>query len=595
MRRPRNSALSGPRGIIRRRFAHHLARAALPASLRASIVCGSVPDQGAVAPDRGVDVVGRHTKLVRRTALVSALTLASRILGYVRESLAAAVFGDKSAINDAFVTAWRVPNLFRSLMGEGAMATAMQSALTRTDAEQGEEAGRRLFLAILRTVAWFSAGFCALGMLIVLVLPDVMPFTGWPWLGSDPGPVRELTARMLPFVIFACIAAVAGGALHVRGHFLAPSLGPVVMNVAWVGALAWVATKHAQDLANGPPGFDAQFSMARELATLVLVCGALLVLVQVPALRENGLLTRRAGTEHAPNVRWGEVWTILRSSAPLAIGAAVYQVNVLVDGFMAESLLANGGPTALYYATRLQQLPLSLVSIAATSAVFPALTALGHVRDMGALRKLHDETHLAIAFLAIPATIGLMLFAGPIVAACFQHGAFGEEGVARTSDGLRALTLAILPAGAAGLVARARYALGDFAGPVRIAIAMLVMNSILNVVFVVGFDMDVGGLGVATAITSWCNLALLLPGLRRLGAPSTTPGLARRLVRITAVAAVACGAGWVGAETILGVMSPLIRVAVAILVSTTLYIGGMALLRAPELNRFWDQLTRRAR
>jgi putative peptidoglycan lipid II flippase len=533
----------------------------------------------------GTDVVGRHTQLVRRTALVSALTLLSRILGYVRESLAAAVFGDKSAINDAFVTAWRVPNLFRSLMGEGAMATAMQSALTRTDAEQGEEAGRKLFLAILRTVAWFSVGFCAIGMLIVLVLPDTMPFTDWHWLGADPGPVRELTARMLPFVIFACIAAVAGGALHVRGHFLAPSLGPVVMNVAWVGALAWVATQHARDLANGPPGVEAQFGMARELATLVLVCGALLVIVQVPALRENGLLTARRGTGAADSVHWADVWSILRSSAPLAIGAAVYQVNVLVDGFMAESLLTNGGPSALYYATRLQQLPLSLVSIAATSAVFPALAALGHVRDLRALRHLHDETHLAIAFLAIPATIGLFVFAEPIVVACFQHGAFGDEGVARTAEGLRALTLAILPAGAAGLVARTRYALGDFAGPVRIAVAMLVLNTVLNGAFVYGLHMDVGGLGVATALTSWCNLLLLLPGLRRLGTPPAQAGLVGRLVRITAVAAGACGLGWLVAHSAIGVLHPLIGLGAAILCAAGVYISVMACLRAPELAR----------
>ncbi len=546
-----------------------------------------------IAP--GADVVGRHTKLVRRTALVSGLTLASRVLGYVRESLAAAVFGDKSPINDAFVTAWRVPNLFRSLMGEGAMATAMQSALTKTDAQQGEEAGRKLFLAILRTVAWFSVGFCALGMLVVLVLPDTMPFTGWNWLGSDPGPVRELTARMLPFVIFACIAAIAGGALHVRGHFLAPSLGPVVMNVAWVGALAWVATKHARDLANGPPGVDAQFGMARELATLVLVCGALLVLVQVPALRENGLLTARPGAPSTAKVGWGEVWIILKNSAPLAIGAAVYQVNVLVDGFMAESLLANGGPSALYYATRLQQLPLSLISIAATSAVFPALTAMGQARDLPGLRKLHDETHLGIAFLAIPATIGLFVFAEPIVVACFQHGAFGDEGVARTTAGLRALTLAILPAGAAGLVARTRYALGDFAGPVRIAIAMLVLNTVLNLVFVIGFDMDVGGLGIATALTSWGNLLLLLPGLRRLGTPASAPGLAWRLARITLVASAACGAGWLVARFLCGPTRPLIGVAAAILVATVAYICAMAFLRAPEMAGLREHFRRAVR
>src|SRR4029079_9328573 len=114
-----------------------------------------------------VDVVARHGGLVGRTALVSALTLASRIIGFARESLAAAIFGDASAINDAFVTAWRVPNLFRSLLGEGAMSTSLQTELTRADAERGLETGRRLFLSIARVVFVASIVLYAAVMLLV--------------------------------------------------------------------------------------------------------------------------------------------------------------------------------------------------------------------------------------------------------------------------------------------------------------------------------------------------------------------------------------------------------------------------------------------
>ena len=102
----------------------------------------------------GADVVGRHEKLVLRTALISGLTLASRLIGFARESISASMFGDRSAVNDAFVTAWRVPNLFRSMLGEGAISTSLQAELTKADAVEGEEAGRKLFLALLRTVWW---------------------------------------------------------------------------------------------------------------------------------------------------------------------------------------------------------------------------------------------------------------------------------------------------------------------------------------------------------------------------------------------------------------------------------------------------------
>ena len=110
-----------------------------------------------------------------------------------------------------------------------------------------------------------------------------------------------------------------------------------------------------------------------------------------------------------------QVIAVLKVSAPLALGAAVYQVNVMVDGFMALGMLGTGGASVLYYATRVQQFPMSLVSIAATSAVFPALTALGHRRDLASLRSLHDRTQHAIAFVAIPASIGLLFFTEPIV------------------------------------------------------------------------------------------------------------------------------------------------------------------------------------
>lgn len=504
------------------------------------------PPEQHPSSDGPVDVVARHRRLVRRTALVSFLTLLSRVVGFVRESMAAFMFGDRSVVSDAFVTAWRVPNLFRNLMGEGAISTSLQSALTRVDAQQGEEAGRQLFLAFARVVWWVLAGLCALVMFGVYSMPDTLPILGWHWLGAEPGPVRELVVHMLPYVILVCLSALAGGALNVRGHFLSPSLAPVVMNCLWVGALVLVAGKFGWSRVEGSSDageFERQMGMARALATLVLITGTSLILVQLPALVSNGLLFRPRNAIAGQRTRASEVWVILKSSAPLALGAAVYQVNTMIDGLMAESLLPSGGPTALYYASRLQQLPLSLVSIAATSAVFPALAAFGHTRDFTRLKRLHDDTHGAIAFVAVPATLGLFVLAGPVCAVCFQHGAFGPEGVERTAAALRWLTVAVLPAGAAGLVARTYYALGDFKTPVRIAIAMMCANSLLNVAFVAGLGMDADGLAVSTAITTWGNLALLLPGLRRRFAlPPAQAGTGRHLLLVGLCAVISAGA-----------------------------------------------------
>ncbi len=548
-------------------------------------------------PVHKVDVVGRHRRLVGRTALISSLTLLSRIVGFARETLAASIFGDHSPINDAFVTAWRVPNLFRSLLGEGAMTTSLTTAITKADAEQGEEAGRQLFLAIVRVLLWILLGVCAAVMVAVHFMPDTMPITGFQWLGANPAPVRELTVRMMPFVVLVCLSAVASGALNVRGHFLSPSLAPVVMNLWWIaslfivaGAFGWMRPAGASDADE----FQRQFEMTRQLAWFVLVAGLILLTMQLPALQAKGLLFRAAdGAPQAGSAASTDrVWAVLKSTAPLALGAAVYQINVMIDGFMALSLLPDGGPTTLYYATRIQQFPMSLVSIAATSAVFPALSALGHQRSMKEVRALHDRTHLAIAFVALPASAGLLFFAEPVVAACFQRGAFSADGVVRTAEGLRFLTLAILPAGAAGLVARTYYALGDFKTPVRISIAMLVANVALNFLLVAVLGMDIGGLALATALTSWGNLMLLLPGLeRRLGLPPADQSMRRRLATIGLAALGSC----LAARGLYWALAPdahsALALAASIAVSALVYGLSAEWLAIPE----WRHMTARWR
>lgn len=544
-------------------------------------------------PPGGVDVVARHGRLVFRTILISSLTLSSRLIGFAREALAAAMFGDRSSINDAFVTAWRIPNLFRSLLGEGAMSTALQTAITKADAERGDEAGRALFLAIARVLTLILVVLCASVMLLVFYMPDRMPVTGWSWLGPDPEPVRELTIRMMPFVILVCLSALASGALNVRGHFFSPSLAPVLMNLCWIGALVvvgvywgWTREPGTSDAVE----YGRQLGMVRWLASFALVAGVVLLLVQMPALVSKGFLGKGPVALRVPT---RQVLDVLKVSAPLALGAAVYQVNVMVDGFMALGMLGKGGASVLYYATRVQQFPMSLVSIAATSAVFPALSAFGHRRDLANLRALHDRTQLAIAFVAVPASVGLLFFTEPIVAVIFHHGQFTQGGVERASDALRFLTLAILPAGAAGLVARTYYALGDFKTPVRISVLALFANVLLNLLFVRGFGMEVGGMTLATATTAWANLMVLSPGLRtRLGLPVAQADFLPRLLRIVSAALGSSAVAWLIYQTLhRGERHSAALLFAAIGVSVVVYALLCHLLRIPE----WGHVIERAR
>lgn len=564
------------------------------------------------AKDLAADAfLGRHRKLVRRTALVSVLTLVSRILGFVREVLAATLFGDKSGIFDAFITAWRIPNLFRRFLGEGALSTALQTKLTGIDCDRGNAAGRQLLWATLRLVFAILLLVCGLVMFAAANLPDTFPGTDWRWLGADPAAVRELCVRLMPFVLAICLSALIGGALQVRGHFSTPALAPVALNLCWIASLCYVgwsfgwATDVSPELIGSPEEKARQLEMTRVLSWGVLLAGLVQLGIQIPAMARFGLLGAgsRSGAEaEGQALTKSEARSGARSvfarSAPLALGAAVYQVNVLMDGLMAESLLTDGGPSVHYFANRVQQFPLALIAVAATSAVFPALQAHGHRGEKAELRRLHDRTQLGVAFLALPATAGLLVLAGPIAGVLFQHGAFEESGVQRMGLGLAALALALLPAGAVGLTSRTYYSLGDFRTPVRISVAMLIANATLNVAFVRGAGMDVEGLALATVITSWGNLLLLLPGLKRLGLPSAESGWGGRLARST-VGALLCGlVAWGSYEVSSGGVQSGVRAAWSLCLAIAAGGGGFVLWAvltgAPEWIHLKERLQARA-
>lgn len=552
------------------------------------------------APGEEAEILRRHRGLVGRTALVSGLTLLSRLLGFVREMVMASVFGDGSAVSDAFFTAWRVPNLFRRLFGEGALSTSLQTALTEADGEGGDARGRRLFWSTMRFAALALLLVSFGSMVLVAWMPDAMPLTGWAWLGTDPAPVRDLAVRLMPYVLLVCLAALAGGALQVRGHYLVPSLAPAVMNLAWIGALLWIG--YAFGWAESARGtrevvLERQWDMARILAWGVLAAGGVQLLLHVPPLFARGFLGG-ARPEPATAADSGPSAShVIRGALPLAFGAAVYQVNVMVDGLMAEGLLRDGGPTALYYANRVQQFPLALIATAAISSVFPRLQAHGHLGERAEARRLHDRAQFAILFLALPAAAGLLALAHPISAVLFEHGNYRADGVARVARALSMLALALIPAGAGGLLGRTYIAFGDRITPVRISVWMLLVNMALNVVLVRGFDLDVEGLTLATALTAWLNLFFLFRGLGpKLGLPPGAPGLASRLVRLLAASLTAVAGARLGwwATGEVSLPSPL-RLALAIPLAAGLFFAAAALLHIPEWAEFRERMRRRLR
>lgn len=540
--------------------------------------------------------VGRHRGLVGRALLVSGLTLLSRLLGFAREALMAAVFGDRSIVSDAFLTAWRVPNLFRRLLGEGALSVSLQSAMTRADIQHGDAHGRALFRATLEKTLFLLVLVTVLGMGLVWILPDRMPVTGWAWLGPEPAVVRDLTVRVLPYVPLVCAAAVLGGALAVRGHFALPNLAPTAMNLVWIATLIaiGIASGWGREF-TGPETLPREWQLARTLAWGLLAGGIVQLALHVVPLRRFGLLGAAQ-----PSAEPADPWQVLRATTPLVLGAAVYQINVMIDGLMANGLLRPGGATVLYYANRLQQFPLALISTAAVSAVFPLLNAHGHLGERGRVRALHDRAQLGILFLALPAAAGLFALALPIASVCYEHGNFGRDGAERVATGLRCLAFALVPAGAAGLASRVFVAMGDTRTPVRMACWMVLLNVALNTTCVVVLGLDVAGLTISTAVTTWSNLLWLVWGLRRrLALPPAAPGLGARIARMAAAALVCALVAWAVQQGVARALDvPEARRSIAALVAG-LGAGGASyalaahVLALPEWREILQHVTKR--
>ncbi|NOT32215.1 MAG: hypothetical protein HOP15_17355, partial [Planctomycetes bacterium] len=327
-----------------------------------------------------------------------------------------------------------------------------------------------------------------------------------------------------------------GGALAVRGHFALPNLAPTAMNVVWIATLVaiGVASGWGRELgATQEEVVQRQWELARWLAWGLLFGGVVQLALHVPPLGRFGLLEDTGGER-------ADAGQVLRATGPLVIGAAIYQINVMVDGLMANSLLRPGGSSVIYYANRFQQFPMALISTAAVNAVFPLLNAHGHLGERVKVRLLHDRTQLGMLFLALPAAAGMFALALPISSVCYEHGNFGLDGTLRTAEGLRCLAFALVPAGAAALASRVFVAMGDLRTPVRIALWVLFTNIALNTLLVVGFGFDVAGLTLSTALAAAINLAWLLHGMRtRLGLPPAAPELRGRIFKI-ALASLAC-------------------------------------------------------
>lgn len=447
--------------------------------------------------------------LLRSTFTVSGMTFLSRILGFVRDVVFATVFG-AGAATDAFFVAFKIPNFLRRLFAEGAFSQAFVPVLSEYKTQRGQEEVKALIASVSGALGLVLLAITAV---VVVASPWVTAIFAPGWAFDEPQKYA-LAAEMLrvtfPYLLFISLTAFCGGILNSYGYFAVPAFTPVWLNVVMIGA-AMIAASAA-----GLPDI-------RWLAWGVFIAGIVQLLFQLPTLLRLGLLSwPRWGWRHEG------VRRILRLMGPAIFGSSVAQINLVLDTIIA-SFLITGSVSWLYYSDRLVEFPLGVFGIALATVILPSLSSQHAADDRETFSNTLDWALRWMLLISLPATLGLILLAGPLLATLFQHGAFGAEDVAMARLSLMAYGLGLVGFSLVKVLAPGFYARQDTATPVKIGIIAMVTNMMLNLLFVVPMVyLDVpgphAGLALATAASAFINGGLLFRRLRRDGIYSPADG-----------------------------------------------------------------------
>ena len=482
--------------------------------------------------------------LARKALTVSGWTLASRILGLVRDRLWAGAAGG-SALLDAFITAFQIPNLLRNLFGEGALSTAFIPRYTRLR-ESDPEAAERFAGVVLGRLT------ILLSLVALVLLTAATCVIAWGDLGSRAVLVAALAAPMLPFLIFICVSAILGGMLNVRRHFWVAAACPVLLNLCMISTI-WMSPEHEV--------WAAPYA--------VLAAGFLMTILSFVALVRCGGIPPLSFT---PTAAYRDFRAAL---APTLLSSGVYQINAFLDTLIAYAFALGEGPVQfLYFANRLLQFPLALIGHGVTTVTFPELARNAGQGWAASGQALRQAVRLQ-AFWLLPAAVGLLVCAEPLVRVIYQNGKFGAAEVARTALVTQFLALSLVPASIAKLVVRAFYAHLDQATPRMVSIGSIILNLVLNLILI-QTPLQEAGLALASAIAATVGCGWYLILLQRRGALGVVdwPGLVRPTVAAAVMGVAVAVLLWAWPQPPgAGSGVALIRLAAAVGLGGAIYLG----------------------
>jgi len=527
-------------------------------------------------------------------------TILSRVLGVVRESLYAAFMGN-TPVAAAFKTAFMVPNLFRRLLGEGALTAAFIPIFKEKEKTAGKKEMWEAANAVISGLVVASIGIIALvvlGLTVLLMLtapyqlaaPGTFSgaavyieewqkfYGGAGWFKPETRLMLELLRLMFPYMLVICLAAIFMGMLNARGHFFIPAMGATILNVIMILIVLFVA-----------PRFGANLSQqVFALGYGVLIAGAAQALYQLPTLYQDGFRYHWISPWRNDTVR-----TVVRKMVPGMMGVAAFQFNVLTTS--AISWVYD--PTiysSFDYAVRLMEFPQGVFGISLATYLLPTLSGLAAEKKFPEFRGTLRQAVGYLSFSNIWAMAMLIVLAAPIVRFLFEHGKFGPTDTLRTSFALVCLAPGLIAFSLVNIFARAFYALGDTTTPMKISCVCLGLN-LMFVLWLIPVFQE-GGLGIANTMSAFVNVSLLSYGLKRkLGRLDFAPLRNSLLAMAGAVLSAAAlawltGSAW---ENQMGRSSLIARtggVFVPMAVAGVFYFGILLWARVPQAQEIFSLL-----
>jgi putative peptidoglycan lipid II flippase len=452
----------------------------------------------------------RHP-LLAGTIVTSAGTLASRVLGLVRDTATAALFGlAAGGVLDALLMAFRIPNLFRALFGEGALTASYLPVFTEALHEDRRSAWR-IFRAATKTLA---------ATLFVITLVGEAAIGIWAWLmRGDPQVLllAGLLAVLLPYLIFICLAAITSATLQSLGRFGPSAFAPAVLNISWIAGAVFLAPKFAQ----------TTVGQAYVLAGCILAGGLLQWLVLWPALRrERGKTGGESNTDQDGELTRQRLSRIRRGMIPTMLALTVTQLNTLSDSVVAWILAAprdgpatiswlgnvaypmqQGAVAAIYFGERVYQFPLGLIGVAAATVIFPLLSRHAARGDRSAVAGDLTLGVRMVLLVAVPCAVGLVVLAEPVARLLFGHGRFTADDVLRAARMIAVYSAAVWAYCLLPVLVRGFYALDDRVIPLRVAVSVVALNLLLD--FTLIWPLAESGLAVSTAISAVVQVVVL--------------------------------------------------------------------------------------